>query len=535
MYIESVDSKELRKRRKKMNLTQEELGEKLGVSGNTVARWERELNPIPSYLELALESIERQSISSNNVEILASHKSALVPLATGYFQSPELFVKGQVADTGLLAESLIYYDVVYAHVDNPEQFAGLISLLIQQGLSYEKLTELVEEGVLRFYNTVWIMPFMGYGRNDMVSSLWAIREEAMNQPDYFSKKFLEFQGLKSSFSTFSNFNKKYFDRFRKAAEKTAISLTNEDVTAGVINNAYDDFLNPKRNVLIVKNLLKEVYKANNFKKSPFVRVKIQEVSSNYHQVAQNLNSYVVGRNLDNDEYKIYEVEYNSDLINNLKILENTKTPLVRGLSTLPLSQSGMSNLIIRSAERLNSDLFLASPISKTIGDKLYEIGEFEKQQKQIKISEIVENLETEVEFPDLRRYVNEGKIEFDKVLEIRKKAKQFREWLQIETDRDRNAIIAYHNEVAKETGFTKIGKTTLKMFGVLASVGLSIGAEAYFKDQDTFTKESVKKVGSKIVESATDKISKKLFQEWKPVCFGDWYREEIKQLLKQSD
>jgi hypothetical protein len=466
---------------------------------------------------------------------MSDHKTTLAPIATGYFQSPELFVKGQVADTGLLAESLIYYDVVYAHVDNPEHFAGLISLLIQQGLSYEKLIELVEEGILRFYSTVWIMPYMGFGRNDMVSSLWAIREEAMNKPDYFSKRFLGFDGLKSSFSTLSNFNKKFFEKFCNAAKKTAISLTDEEITTGIIDNAYRDFLNPKRNVLIVKNLLKEIYKANNLKKSPFVRVKIREVTNNYHEVAQNLNSYVVGRNFDNDEYKIYEVEYNSDLINNLKILEGTKTPLINSLSTLPLSESGRTNLIIRSAEKLNCDLFLANPISKTVGDKLYEISEFEKQHRRIKIGEVIDRLEGEVEFPDLRSFVNNGKIEFNKILEIRKKAKRFRDWLQTETDRDRNAIIAYHNEIAKETGFTKVGKTTLKMFGILTSVGLSITAEAFFKDQDTLTKETAKKIGEKIVESATDKVSKKLFKEWKPVCFGEGYREEIKKLLKQSD
>lgn len=464
---------------------------------------------------------------------MSDHRITLVPLATGYFQSPDLFVKGLVADTGLFAESLVYYDTVYVHVDNPEQFAGFISLLVQQGLSYELLIELVEEGTLRFYNSVFIMPYMVHGRSDMVSSLWAIQEEAMNEPNYFTKRFLEFEGLKNSFSSLSNFDKKLFDKFCQASEKTAITYNNDDVSEGIVDNAYEDFLNPKRNVLIVKNLLKEAFKANRIGKPPKVKVKIQEVAENYHQVAKNSGSYVIGRNLDNDEYKIYEVEYNKDLINSLKVLENTKTPLLKGLSTLPLSGAGQANLMIRSANKLNCDLFLANPISKTIGDKLFEISEFEKQHRQIKIGEIIEKLEAKVEFPDLRRYVNEGRIEFDKVIEIRKKAKQFRQWLQTETDRDRKAIIAYHNEVAKQTGFTKIGKSALKIFGVLASVGLSIGAEIYFKDQDAVTKETAKKVGSKIIETTTDKISQNLFKEWKPVCFGDWYRNEIADFLKQ--
>jgi transcriptional regulator with XRE-family HTH domain len=37
-----MKGKELRRLRIKMKLTQKQLGEKLGVTGNTVARWERD-------------------------------------------------------------------------------------------------------------------------------------------------------------------------------------------------------------------------------------------------------------------------------------------------------------------------------------------------------------------------------------------------------------------------------------------------------------------------------------------------------------
>ncbi|MDQ3750405.1 MAG: hypothetical protein M3367_15530 [Acidobacteriota bacterium] len=166
---------------------------------------------------------------------------------------------------------------------------------------------------------------------------------------------------------------------------------------------------------------------------------------------------------------------------------------------------------------------------------MFEIIESENQQRQIKIEKIIEKLEAKVEFPNLRRFVNEGKIDFKKVIEIRKKAKQFRYWLQSETERDRDAIIAYHNEVAKASGFTNVGKSVLKIFGVLASVGFSVGTEIYFKEYDIVSKEMAKKFGSKAVETLTDNISKKIFKEWKPVCFGDWYRDEIAEFLKQSN
>lgn len=42
-----MDGKELRKRRDQMNLTQVELAEELGVTSNTVARYERDELTIP--------------------------------------------------------------------------------------------------------------------------------------------------------------------------------------------------------------------------------------------------------------------------------------------------------------------------------------------------------------------------------------------------------------------------------------------------------------------------------------------------------
>ncbi len=142
-------------------------------------------------------------------------------------------------------------------------------------------------------------------------------------------------------------------------------------------------------------------------------------------------------------------------------------------------------------------------------------------------------MEAKVEFPDLRRYVNSDKIDFNKILEIRKKAKRFREWLQAESERDRDVIIAYHSEVAKQTGFANIGKKSLRLFGVLAKLGLSIYTEVQLKEHDAATKETVKTLGGNAVDGLFDYGARKLGLDWKPVCFGDWYKEEITRLLNE--
>jgi len=55
-----MTGKQLKKRRADLKFTQKELALKLQVEPNTIARWERELRTIPAFLDLALQTIERE-------------------------------------------------------------------------------------------------------------------------------------------------------------------------------------------------------------------------------------------------------------------------------------------------------------------------------------------------------------------------------------------------------------------------------------------------------------------------------------------
>jgi len=50
----------LRAQRKALELTQQELADKLGVTRNTVNRWEAGTMKVPPYLDLALKQIEAE-------------------------------------------------------------------------------------------------------------------------------------------------------------------------------------------------------------------------------------------------------------------------------------------------------------------------------------------------------------------------------------------------------------------------------------------------------------------------------------------
>jgi transcriptional regulator with XRE-family HTH domain len=97
LYRNIMDAKELKDRRLKFQLSQEELGSMLNVAGNTVARWERGEMKIPPYLHLALETLERnlskgESIKNDN---FTSLKKAFFKIETINNQTFEGYTAGE--------------------------------------------------------------------------------------------------------------------------------------------------------------------------------------------------------------------------------------------------------------------------------------------------------------------------------------------------------------------------------------------------------------------------------------------------------
>ena len=55
-----MDGTELKRRRERLGMSQEELAKILDVAPQSVSRYERDAQPIPRVVELALKEIERQ-------------------------------------------------------------------------------------------------------------------------------------------------------------------------------------------------------------------------------------------------------------------------------------------------------------------------------------------------------------------------------------------------------------------------------------------------------------------------------------------
>ncbi len=427
---------------------------------------------------------------------MSDHTLAFVPLGTGYVQSTDLFARGRAVDTGLLAEALIYYDRLMISVENLHQFSSLVSYLIQQGLTVANISALFRDGVFGVYDfAFYTNPYVEFQPDGIkIHGLYNLQDQTMLKPNSFVERYVEFESLIQVFD-----NRADYDEFAAALEGRVIEVKADEIGASAIQNAYHDFLNPERNSLMTQQLVNEIYRIKKLGKPPTIQAYVRDLGQGEFNVTWNVRL---------NRLPAVEVEAN-----------------ILAADTLPLSTAAQANKYLWAAEKLNCDLYLQRPVSALVGDKLFEVAETAVKQK-IKSQNIIEELQLKVEFPDLRRHVNLDKIDFARVLEIRKKAIKFRQWLQSESKRDREAIWAYHREVAKASGFTNVALHTLKLFGLVggaaigASIGASLGADAALGAIKSAA------VGAAVGEGVVylSELAASVGSKWSPVVFGEWYR-----------
>lgn len=403
---------------------------------------------------------------------------ALVPIASGYFQSPELFARGRTVDTGLLAEALVFYDEVLIHVDNPHQFADLISWLVQQGLSQPELLRLIREGSLQIYNYAFTTNPHVEPANGFIYGLWNIQDQVMLKPNSFAERFLRFDGLRNSFSTL-----RQYERFCTAVDGRVVEVKADEVGSEGVINSWRDFLNPDRNALISRKLISEMYRIKRRgKKAAVVTVTVNPIKTgedfeNFLGRFTSGNKSILVRSPEEIGCGLHELAWDFDL-KSLPGLEGEK--IVFG-ATLPLSAAAMANKYIWSAAKLKCDLFLPRPIDSIVGDKLFEANDVIARQ-QTNTHTLVRRLELRAAFPDIRRYVNTDKIDLNEVLRLRRNSqtRRFRRFLRTAPDTEREALLAYLHESAVAAGYTRIPKIVLPLVSVVAAAaGGALGSAHY--------------------------------------------------------
>ena len=417
---------------------------------------------------------------------MSNHTHALVPLESWSYNSPEIRSRQRSVDVGLLAEAFIYYESLFVNVTNQPQFAELLNWFIEQGM-YDTFLALVRDGTIMLYDYAFATSaVLANGEYSIMN----IQDTVQAQPNSFERRFLYHPDVLQVIKGIHR-PKKFYEAFRgRVIEAKA------DAFGSAIENARGDFADARRNALILQSFVDELYRFRELGRPPEITVIVEPESQNTKR------TYTWNVNFD-------------------ELAQLAGEPLHFHKGT-PLTAGAHCNRLLLSASQQRCDLYLGRPMSSLVGDKLYETV-----STPIKLAETIGELQAEVEFPDVRNLVNSGKLTFKDVLMIRRKAVKFREWLQSEADRDRNAIIAYHHEVMKESGMTRLGRTTLSLFGILSggAVGSLIG--------DAATGSIGGAIGGAAGAGMTYllELAAKLGQDWRPVVFGNWMQDRIKKLL----
>lgn len=413
------------------------------------------------------------------------HDTAIVPIESWCYNSPEMFANGKLIDVGLFCEALLYYEKVLLHVTTQHQFAKLIEWTLASG-HYDDFLTLFIEGTVSMYDYSF---YTGPVEDDGVIILANIEDPVQKSPNSFARRYISHKSL----DTILPIGPKR-SQLDEALRGRVLEVKMSDFGRSSANrNAEADIADPRRCALIVQAFVDEVYRYRRTKHPPKIEAK-----------------RVAG-----DPSGQFSISWNIEFADINKLAGASLN--FRGASTIAGAAS--CNRYLWSAAELGVDLYLSSPMATLVGDKLYEAIGAPTHRGQL-----IQQLKEGVDFPDVRRLCNNGILNLGDILSIRRKAFSFRQWLQCETERDRSAILAYHHEVAKSTGLLGLGRKSLNMFGVVAGGALGAGLG------QTLGGVTGAAIGGGVGAGFTflTEIGAHFRSGWRPSVFGSWLEDRIK-------
>jgi hypothetical protein len=419
---------------------------------------------------------------------VSDHSSALVPLETWCYASPELSADGHNVDIGLFAESLLYYDVILVDFTSTASFENFIRWFFESG-HLSNLVSLMESGTVKIRDRNFTTHPVRIKGTYTIYNVQILDKSKQS----FEERFLHTRSVNKLLPKHSKERQKIRDTISNNV--VAVNITDFE---NAIANARRDFHDQRRLAHIVQMFVNEIFHFRKLGHPPEVSATVKRRSDSAGSIQWNV-----------------DIDRLSDIAGkNLHFSEGT-----------PLVALAQSNNLIWSAALLDCDLYLPKPMSYLVGDKLYESSE-----RIAKAGDIIDELKANVEFPDIRSLVNSGKLTLQDILGIRRKSRRFRDWLQAESERDRSAIIAYHNEVGLETGLERAGRRSLSIFGRVGGAGIGSAAGYAIGGADGAAIGAMAGGGISYLED----VAAKLGGTWKPVIFGDWMRKRIQNIIHDS-
>lgn len=415
-----------------------------------------------------------------------THKQAFVELEAWEYNSPYLKYQGKASDLGLLAESLIYYDQSIVYLTTVKQFEELVLWFVKHD-KFDLLIELLKNQTIRFFYYQFMTTAIN---NQGIFSIWNINlPKANNQSD-----FIRLILYRTNLTPYLNTSKRA--RLYKIIEDNLIDEGSEDYDTPV-EDARKALKDPQKCNMLIQAYVDKIFSYFKLGTPPKIDCKIINLSDEEFQIQSNINFKTL------DQYTSNKLGFRPDI---------------------PIIGEAQSNRLIWTASKYGYDLYLGDVMSTVTGNKLREATKTLRKTK-----EIITILKENVEFPDIRKEVNEGNLNIEFIMNIRKKGNKFRKWLQQESERDRDALIAYHSEVAKASGIKRLTTNTLKLFGYLGQLGSPFYVAINPSIESGLVAASTV-LGGEFLKLVGSRVEK----EWKPIIFGDWFSEEAyKQKTKR--
>lgn len=401
-----------------------------------------------------------------------ANNEVFVPLEPWFYQSPELLRVGRKVDIGLLAEAMIFYDRVYFGFSNDEQFARVVSWFKSQGRTTD-LISLLSEGTLSPYYYAF------YTLASEVDGVWGVinvQDEEAAASKVFYTRIAESNRVASLVQKRSLLRELINATMHHHVEVKA------DNFGPALSNAVSDYRDAERAAFLLQIVVDELYRDLGYISPPKIEAIVRE------------------------EGPLTTITYNFDFTQFAKKLG----PSMQFHLGMPLVGASLGVKTLWSAAQLKSDLYVGNPLQQYVNYKLAE------GNKAARSRAIIDQLVAEVDFPDIRDLVNRGAIGVRHVLELRAHAKNFRDWLRNESEFDRNAVIAYLNELAQKSGWRKSFRTAISLTGlfggaaVAALISDKIGLQAGIA-----AGAASGKAAEYVIELAT-----KVDEGWRPKVFG---------------
>jgi hypothetical protein len=414
---------------------------------------------------------------------MSDHTVALVPVECWTCLSPDQRYRGRLVDVGLLAEALIYYDRVLVNVTTEMGFAALARWFYERGI-FDDFVALISEGTITFYHYAF---FTAPIEKDGVFSLFNFQDEQQAREETFHARVLQHKALRDAVGA----------QRAGAMERALVGKVVEvklERFGPAVEAARRDAVDADTASVAIQAMLDDLYPLAKLGRAPTIRAEVRR-----------------------DHRGTTTLDWKVDLTLLDAALKQRGVAVHRGT---PLWSLAAANRFLASASQQNCDLFAHSPMSRLLGAKLAEVG-----ARDARIHDVIRTVQKQVEFPDVRLVVNGGRIGFGTVLELRRRASRFREWLQQEGEHDRDALISYHQEVASGSTFRKYPAKVLRLFKVVAPLAAR-----------TFAAESL--TTQAVVDAAslfTDSLASRLSAQWKPVVFGDWSMRYVAESIARAD